>query len=260
MNATFSDSIKAIAAALSKAQHDIGPVVKNYTMKIPGRGDYKYAGLDDVYEAVDKIAHENGLALVCRPDGDALHSVLLHNSGEWIDYGRYPLGSASKHQERGSALTYARRYVTQCVYQIAAQDDDDGTLGNDTLAVKTPLPPRAAPKVATVGTVATIPPNVAVSTTAKPLAPSLATKEGSPFNNRFERETWVIMYIGAMDSCLTLDALTDERNRRKSFVEKMKASQDDGDIAALDQIAEHYAKTVARINANPVIIDDEIPY
>lgn len=140
-----SGQIDKISAALAKTQGDIKDVYKEHTGSVEGTSktgksykyDYKYAGLDAVMDAIREVASVNGLALIQRPNGNSLHSILTHASGQWIDYGLYPLGNADKHQERGSALTYARRYVTCCVYGVApAADEDDGKGGNEALGKK----------------------------------------------------------------------------------------------------------------------------
>lgn len=142
-NNISSPAIDKIAAALARAQGEIEDVFKSLTGSVEGTSkasgksykyDYKYAGLDAVMDAVRTAASKNELALLMRPTGNMLHTVLSHSSGQWIDYGNYPLGNADKHQERGSSLTYARRYVTCCVYGVApAADEDDGKGGNDSL-------------------------------------------------------------------------------------------------------------------------------
>lgn len=137
-----SAAIDKIAAALSKAQSDMKIVVKNLEGKVSGVSKsgkhyeytYKYAGLDAVWEAIREVEGPNGLALVQRFfQGDFLHTILLHSSGQWIDYGLYPLGKTDEHQKRGSAISYARRYVASCVYGIAPEEDDGGQVGNEML-------------------------------------------------------------------------------------------------------------------------------
>lgn len=136
INQSFtSPGISNIAPALSKAQGQVSAVKKTQTAKM-GSFSYKYAGLDAVFEAVKESMEKNGLSLIQRfvNNGDSyLHTLLVHDSGEFIDFGFYPLGMHKTHQERGSAITYARRYVICIIFCIAAEDDDDGNRANVSL-------------------------------------------------------------------------------------------------------------------------------
>jgi hypothetical protein len=132
-----SAAVNEISAALAKAQSEVGTVVKNQEAKA-GTFSYKYAGLDAVYEAIRAAAAKNGLAIIQRFADTSLHTVISHSSGQWIDFGLYPLGTHQKHQERGSAITYARRYTISCVFGIAPEEDDDGATGNAGLGAGKP--------------------------------------------------------------------------------------------------------------------------
>lgn len=130
MRITRSESIKALAAALSKAQGEFPSVKKTKTAKV-GTYSYHYADLADVLAAVVPILSKHEFALVQLPQWDRdklaleLETSLLHSSGEWL-CGYYPLPTAGKPQEMGSAITYARRYSVQSLLGISAEEDDDG--------------------------------------------------------------------------------------------------------------------------------------
>lgn len=49
-----------------------------------------------------------------------------------MDFGKYNLGQYGKAQDRGSALTYARRYITCAVYGITQEDDDGNAASQGT--------------------------------------------------------------------------------------------------------------------------------
>jgi hypothetical protein len=131
-----SPTIGTISAALAKAQAEVKEVVRNLTAHVQSEKanyNYKYAGLDEVYKATRDAAAKNGLSLFQRFADGGIHTILLHESGEWLDYGIYPLGTCSTHQQRGGAITYARRYVEGVVFKVAPEDDDDGVRGNEAL-------------------------------------------------------------------------------------------------------------------------------
>ena len=159
--------------------------------------------------------------------------------------GAYPLGVPTKHQDRGSALSYARRYVVVCTYQIAADDDDDGESGNEQLANKRSASTHSTPP--SYGPVST-----------KPAAPTMPLT--TPFENNFQRDTWVTMYLHEMDTCRTAEALKELRKQRMAYTERMKGSGNPDDKLALDKIADKYGAVYKRIAENPAILNDEIPF
>ena len=109
--------------------------VKRDTDGQVGNTRYKYATIDSVLAVVHPLLSENGLALAQYVDGDNLRSILIHKSGEQIEFGSYALGQIGKHQERGSAITYGRRYQICSIFGIA-QEDDDGAAASGGVAAK----------------------------------------------------------------------------------------------------------------------------
>lgn len=126
-----SESIATIAKALAAAQT---------AMKNPEKNSFnphfrsKYANLADVRDAVMAHLGKQGLSLVQLPteldDGPALTSILMHESGEWIETTLKLRATKNDPQSVGSALTYARRYALQSIAGVAAEDDDDGNAGS----------------------------------------------------------------------------------------------------------------------------------
>lgn len=132
--------MKAIAAALVKAQKEFGPALKTQTN--PAFRS-KYANLAACVEAVVDALNNNGIFLM-QPthecdNGVIVETVFIHESGEQLSSGKLHV-PATKHdaQGYGSALTYARRYSLMTACGIAAEDDD----GN---AASKPAPTKAAP-------------------------------------------------------------------------------------------------------------------
>lgn len=133
----------AIAAALAKAQPDFKPVKRERTVTVRkrdgGQYTFSYAPLDVVLAAVQPALSANGLAVVQLIDGGYLVTMLLHESGAYLE-GRTALPDGVDAQALGSAITYLRRYAVQALLGIAAEEDDDGNraAGNETEAA----PPR----------------------------------------------------------------------------------------------------------------------
>lgn len=122
-----SESIAALAAALAKAQGEMGAAKKE---SVNPHFRSKYADLAAVWEAARGPLSRNGLAIVqaCEPSdsGVRLTTMLMHSSGEWISGAiSVPVAKADA-QGIGSALTYARRYALASTLGIAADEDDDG--------------------------------------------------------------------------------------------------------------------------------------
>lgn len=123
---TTSPTIGAIAAAMAKAQLDMGPAAKDAQNP---HFRSSYASLASCVEAC-KPLHANGIAVFqppvpAGPDGVAVATLLAHSSGEWIRGELYLPAAKRDPQGFGSALTYARRYCL-CATVGLASDDDDG--------------------------------------------------------------------------------------------------------------------------------------
>lgn len=153
-----SPQIDKIAAALAKAQGMVKEVIKSEEGEVKGTSKasgkdysykYNYAGLDAVMDAIREAFSSNGLAIFQRfPAGKAaMHVMLLHESGQWLDYGLYSLGTVNTHQEKGGAITYGRRYMVQCIAGVAPKgEDDDADKANDTLGREPKHQPKGAGK------------------------------------------------------------------------------------------------------------------
>tara|TARA_R100000152_G_C6776007_1_gene204836 strand:- start:223 stop:786 length:564 start_codon:yes stop_codon:yes gene_type:complete len=111
-------------AALSKFQGVIEPAIKAKT----GYG-YKYADIESVIKAAQKPLVDNGLCVthLMRPvegGGEVMNTLLGHTSGQYLE-SLYPVRSAKDTpQDRGSAMTYARRYTFMAILGLPVADDD----------------------------------------------------------------------------------------------------------------------------------------
>jgi hypothetical protein len=132
-----SEQINDIATALAKAQGELkNPVKAAENSHFRNR----YADLASGLDAIKPVLSKHGLALTQMPyvDGEMmlLDTRLMHaGSGQWLR-STYPIGRIGmKHQEAGSAITYARRYAGFAICGIAGADDDDD--GNEAQKVDT---------------------------------------------------------------------------------------------------------------------------
>ncbi len=120
-----SESIKAIAEALAKAQKQMKACVKGNANPF---FKSKYADLATVAEACMDALNENGIAVLQSPvvidDGAGVETLLTHDSGEWISGALIlPVGK-NDAQGVGSAITYARRYALAGFAGVCPEDDD----------------------------------------------------------------------------------------------------------------------------------------
>lgn len=122
-----------LEAALAAFQAELPAVHKGATGQVPGKRVHKYADLADLSLTVLPLLGKHGLSWVTMPLLDdqgrlVLRYELAHASGSKRT-GDYPI-SGSTEWDRGSSLTYARRYCLSAVTGVAADDDDDGAAAN----------------------------------------------------------------------------------------------------------------------------------
>jgi hypothetical protein len=133
-----SESIKELAAALAKAQGQMGNAVKDSTNP---HFKSKYADLASIWEACRKPLADNGLSVVQIPVGGPdtviIITKLMHLSGEWIE-GRLEMKpQVLTPQGIGSCVTYCRRYALAAMVGVAP-DEDDGQAASQ----PAPQPPK----------------------------------------------------------------------------------------------------------------------
>ena len=122
-----SDSIGALAAALSKAQADITGALKDSSNPF---FKSKYADLASCWDACRKQLAANNLAVIQTvyvhwdKDESVLATTLAHSSGEWIRSELPIRAKDASPQAQGSAITYARRYALAAIVGLAQIDDD----------------------------------------------------------------------------------------------------------------------------------------
>jgi hypothetical protein len=120
-----SETIGALAAALSKAQAGITGALKDSANPF---FKSKYADLASCWDACRRQLTENGLAVVqtirTENDESLLVTTLAHSSGEWIRSELPIRAKDASPQAQGSAITYARRYALAAIVGLAQIDDD----------------------------------------------------------------------------------------------------------------------------------------
>lgn len=116
----------SLSAALAAFQAELPSVAKDSQNT---HFKSRYADLADMSRVVLPALAKHGLSFMSAPTlterGFVLKYALLHESGESFD-GEYPLNAAANDQQKGSSITYARRYALGAVTGVAAGDDDDG--------------------------------------------------------------------------------------------------------------------------------------
>lgn len=147
-----SESIAKLAAALVKAQRQMGNATKD--AKNPFFKS-KYADLNSVREAVTPPLHENGISVLqlnVYVDGkNFVRTTLLHESGEYIcSDTEIVVKEAGNPQALGSAISYARRYGLSSLLSVGA-DDDDGEAAMSRPSEKQSEPAKAQEKKSAQG-------------------------------------------------------------------------------------------------------------
>jgi len=130
-----SESIGALAKALSQAQGEMKPALMNASNPFLKN---RYADLGSVIEAVRPILAKYSLAFTQHAESTldrwvSVTTQIMHESGEWQ---RSSLGmllvdvkGQSPAQAMGSQVTYMKRYGLTGVFGIYADEDTDGNVG-----------------------------------------------------------------------------------------------------------------------------------
>lgn len=122
---TMSADIGALALALSKAQAELKPAVKDSTNPF---FKSKYADLASVWDAAREVLAKNELAVVQTNEMDATRVVvvttLIHSSGQWVRGLLAMKPVKDDPQGVGSCITYARRYALASIVGVSPEDDD----------------------------------------------------------------------------------------------------------------------------------------
>jgi hypothetical protein len=128
-----SEQINEIAAALAKAQVEMhNPAFDSQNPHFRS----KFASLASVRNAVVPVLAKHGVFLtqeLTRTEGGmATTTVLMHSSGQWIEYDPLVMPMMKDDaQGAGSATTYGKRYAMQGVAAVVGDEDDDAEAAVD---------------------------------------------------------------------------------------------------------------------------------
>lgn len=123
-----SESICDLAKALAQVQATLVPAKRDSTNPYYNS---TYADLSSVWESCRETLAKNGLCVI---QGNSIgaektlivETILIHESGQWVQSElALPLSKADP-QGVGSAMTYGRRYGLAAIVGIVADADDDG--------------------------------------------------------------------------------------------------------------------------------------
>lgn len=122
-----SETIKELALALSKAQGEIKPALKDSDNPF---FKSKYADLAAVWEVCRIPLSKNGLTVMQHPTAEgsnvSVETLLIHSTGEWVSSKLTMIAKDATPQAIGSLITYGRRYSLSSIIGIASELDDDG--------------------------------------------------------------------------------------------------------------------------------------
>lgn len=125
----MTETVSEMAKALAAAQSEMTDPIRAKVMKVPGRPERMYAGLDDLLRCVRPVLSKHGIAISqvmqTMPDGKVfMVSQLRHTSGEVIS-SCWEMSWKGSPQDKGSEASYARRYSLEALVGVAATFDDD---------------------------------------------------------------------------------------------------------------------------------------
>ena len=87
---------------------------------------YRYAGLDDLLAVVRPVLAEHGVAFV--QTLDMIGDQVVLRTRLWVEEGEevqsiYPMQWTGTHHDRGSEITYARRYSLEAIVGVSGTED-----------------------------------------------------------------------------------------------------------------------------------------
>lgn len=126
-----SESLANIAKALSSFQSKIEAIKKNkevkVTLKTGSNYTYSYADQAVIFDAIKNMLGETGLSYtqLIQENGSKLITVLMHESGEWLQ-SEISLMMSGDIRTYGGDITYKRRYALSAILGLATEQDTDG--------------------------------------------------------------------------------------------------------------------------------------
>lgn len=125
-----SESIAAISKAMVQFQAEVETIKKSANNPF---FKSKYADLADIITGIRAPLSKAKLAIIQGPEifeGEVvITTMLIHESGEWFKTKLKMRPKDAGPQAIGSIITYARRYATSAILNIATDEDDDAEKG-----------------------------------------------------------------------------------------------------------------------------------
>lgn len=119
--------MEQIATALVDALTDLTNIAKKNQANT-GSYDYSFLNIADLVAETRPVLAEHGIVALTpiadHGNGLACTVVLLHRSGERLDFGPFPFPHGKDAQATGSWVTYTRRYALLSALGMGAEDDD----------------------------------------------------------------------------------------------------------------------------------------
>lgn len=120
---TKSESLKEISKALSLFAIKVESIRKDANNPF---FKSQYATLSNIIESSRDALSECGLSVSQFPIGEhSLITILMHESGEWMQSEYTMRPTKNDPQGIGSVITYMRRYALASVLNLSIQEDDD---------------------------------------------------------------------------------------------------------------------------------------
>ena len=148
---TATEQPATLAASLVAALGQLSDVARTATADA-GTYRYKYAELADVLAMARPILAANGLALLThvadsQPGTVTVWAQFLHSTGDTLDAGQLTMQRGTTAQALGSAVTYARRYLTMAALCVAGDDDDGHSASEGPLRATQDEPPPSPERI-----------------------------------------------------------------------------------------------------------------
>lgn len=142
-----SESISDLAKALTLVQASLTPAKRDSTNPYYNS---TYADLSSVWESCRELLAKNGLSVLQGNSVGAentviVETILVHESGQWIQSELCLPLSKNDPQGVGSAITYGRRYGLAAIVGIVADADDDGNEASAKNGNVRPIAPNGKP-------------------------------------------------------------------------------------------------------------------
>jgi len=127
-----SSEIGELIAALAKAQPELRNPHKNKQAHIPGR-PYMYADLGEIVDSYRLPLAKQGIIVLTQLGVNSITVKIAHSSGQWMA-STAPIFESKDIKVFGANITYNRRYLTEGLIGLAAQEDIDGDPDSGTLS------------------------------------------------------------------------------------------------------------------------------